>query len=59
MNKYTFYKLSDIIGHMYDYSINVHYIKLYCDIIMQVFAFFNIGLIFVADLIKAIQKNKS
>lgn len=58
-NGHTFYKLSDIITHIHDYHVGLQHVKLYYDVVEQVVALFDVGLVFAAGLIKAIMKDKS
>ncbi len=58
-NGHTFYRLSDILAHINDYPIGLQRVELYCDVVEQTAAIFDIGSVFAAGLITAVKKDKS
>ncbi len=58
-NGHTFYRLSDILAHINDYPIGLQQVELYCNVVEQTAAIFDIGLVFVAGLITTFKKDKS
>ena len=56
-NDYTFYILSNIIAHIYDYLKGQNHITLYVDVVKQASTIFGIELVFLKGLIKAIKKD--
>lgn len=49
-NGYNFFPLSDIIAHITDYPVSLERVKLYCDVVEQTAAIFDIGSILAAGL---------
>ena len=58
-NGHIFYRLSDILAHIKNYSIGLQQVELYCNVIEKTIAIFDIRLAFVAGLIRGVKKNKS
>lgn len=58
-NDCTFFNLSDIIDHIYDYPIGFKCVNFYCNIVEQMAVIFEIGLFFASNLIKIVKKYKS
>lgn len=59
LNGCIFFNLSDIIDHIHDYLVDLEYVKLYCNVIEQMAAIFEIGLFFALNLMKVVKKDKS
>lgn len=58
-NGYTFYKLFDTFALINDYDIGQQQVELYCDMVEQTAAIFDIWSVFVTGLIKAIKKTRA
>lgn len=58
-NGHNFYRLSGILVHINDYPVGLQQVDLYCNMVEQIVAIFDIGLVFMADLITAVKKDKS
>ena len=59
LNSHTFFKLSDKIKHIHNYLGSLEHVKLYCDLVKQTIAIFEIKSLFASNLIKAIKKDYS
>lgn len=58
-NGQIFYILSNILKHICDYPEDEKRMYLYLDIVKQVSNIFDLGSVFVTDLIKVVKKDKS
>lgn len=58
-NGRTFYMLSDVIAYICDFPKGKECVALYVDVVKQVEKIFDLELVFVEGLIKAIKKDKS
>ncbi len=58
-NGHTFYRLSDILAYINDYPVGLQRVELYCDMVEQTAANFDIGSVFATGLIIAVKKDKS
>ena len=59
LNGYTFLNFSDIINHIHDYPVGLERVELYCNVVEQTGAIFEIGSFFALNFIKVVKKDKS
>ncbi len=58
-NGHTFYRLSDILAYINDYPVGLQRVELYCNVVKQTAAIFDIGSVFATGLITVVKKDKS
>ncbi len=58
-NSHIFYRLSDLFAHINNYPVGLQRVELYCNVVEQTAAIFDIGSVFAAGLITAVKKDKS
>lgn len=58
-NNCTLFNLPNIIKYIYNYLVALECVKLYCNVLKQMTAIFDIRLFFVANLMKIVKKNES
>lgn len=59
LNNCTLFNLPNIIKYIHNYLVSLECVKLYCNVLKQMTAIFDIRLFFEANLMKIVKKNES